>query len=301
MISGRLAEKVVGAFGRTGATWLRQLPDIIAQCEKNWSLSVLPPMANLSYNYVAPALQADGREVILKIGVPNPELTTEIEALSLFNGRGSVKLLAVKRTLGAMLLERLKPGLPLASLTDDKAATRITAEVMKQLWRPVTSKHDFRTVGDWAAGLDRMRQRYNGSSGPLPEKLVAKAEGLFVELLSSMAQPVLLHGDLHQENILSAERRPWLAIDPKGILGEPAYEVGALLRNQLPSSIGFSQARRVTEQRVSILAEMLAFDRQRMLGWGLAQAVLAAWWCLEEGSDEWRQFVWYAKIIERPS
>ena len=247
------------------------------------------PFENLSYNYIAPAVRANGEQAILKICIPNVELTTEIEALRSYDGRGCVKLLAANHKLGAMLLERIKPGTQLLCVSDDDAATRIAAQVMLQLWRPVPDDHPFPTVARWAQGFERMRQHYAGGTGPLPPDLVEQAEALFTELLGSMETAVLLHGDLHHENILHAERQPWLAIDPKGVLGEPAYEVGALLRNIKPQLLKNTPAHQILTRRVDILAEELGFERECMLAWGLAQAVLSACWCLEENLDccEW--------------
>jgi streptomycin 6-kinase len=117
--------------------------------------------------------------------------------------------------------------------------------------------------------------------------LVETAEGLFAELLSSMDELVLLHGDLHHYNILSAEREPWLAIDPKGVVGEPAYELGAWLRNPVPHVFSWPDARQVTARRVDQFAELLGLDRQRIIGWGIAQAVLSAWWDYEDVGRGW--------------
>jgi streptomycin 6-kinase len=107
-----------------------------------------------------------------------------------------------------------------------------------------------------------------------------------------------LHGDLHHENILQAQRQPWLAIDPKGVVGEPAYEVGALLRNMAPRLLKGSQPSQIVARRAGILSEELGFDRTRLLGWGLAQAVLAAWWCIEDGVDGWEGFIRCAELIQ---
>jgi len=146
-------------------------------------------------------------------------------------------------------------------------------------------EHAFRSVADWAAGLERLRQQFDRGTGPFPPRLVSLAEGLFADLLASMDAPVVLHGDLHHYNILAAGRRPWLAIDPKGIMGEPAYEVGAWLRNPLPQVAVWPDLERILDRRVALLAERLGFERRRLLAWGAAQAVLAAWWSYEdEGS-----------------
>lgn len=292
-----LARTIVNLYDAKGVEWLNRLPTLIVECERRWSVAALSPLDNLSFNYIAPAVGADGREVILKLGVPNPELLTEIEALRLYDGRGCVRLLAADPDQGAMLLERLKPGTSLSTVTDDQQATSIAAGVMRQLWQPEPLEHPFPSVGKWAAGLGRLRSRFGGTTGPLPQALVERAESLFEELLASMAEPLLLHGDLHHDNILAAERQPWLAIDPKGVVGEPAYEVGALLRNPFPQLLDMPQPGRILARRVDQLAEVLGFDRPRIVGWGTAQAVLAAWWCIEDNTPGWEKFIACAELL----
>jgi streptomycin 6-kinase len=184
-------------------------------------------------------------------------------------------------------LERLRPGDDLSTLDDDEKATEIAAGVMKQFWRPLPENHLFPSVGEWANGMARLRGEFGGGTGPFPARLVETAESLFAELLHSMSEPVLLHGDLHHYNILSAERAPWLIIDPKGITGEPAYELGAWLRNPLPHIHTTLDAPRVTARRVDQFVELLGLDRQRIIGWGIAQAVLSAWWSYEDHSQNW--------------
>jgi streptomycin 6-kinase len=94
-----------------------------------------------------------------------------------------------------------------------------------------------------------------------------------------------LHGDLHHGNILASARATWLAIDPQGVVAEPAYEVGALLRNPMPQLLRWPDPVRVTERRIAQLSDELAFERARVRGWGLAQAVLSAWWTIEDEGE----------------
>jgi streptomycin 6-kinase len=290
-------QAIVSLFGEQGATWLQRLPELIADCERRWSIMALPPLADLSFNYVAPVLGADGSEAILKLGVPNPELRSEIEALRLYDGRGCVRLLAADAEMRALLLERLRPGTMLSEVEDDDEATSIAAGVMRQLWRPLPLSHPFPTVADWAAGLSRLRARFDGGTGPLPCRLVEQAESLFTDLLGSMARPVLLHGDLHHYNILAAERQPWLAIDPKGVAGEPACEAGALLRNPWPHLLETPQPRTILARRVDLLAAELNLDRARLVGWATAQAVLSAWWCIEDSTPNWEYAIGVADLL----
>ncbi len=290
-----LTRTMLTVHGEAGASWLRRLTATIAACERRWAIAVQPPFADLYWNYVAPATCADGTEAVLKAGIPNSELLAEIDALRVYDGHGIARLLAYDRERGILLLERLRPGTPLADVADDERATAIAADVMRQLWRPAPAAHSFPTVADWAEGMRRLRCEFDGGSGPFPPNLVERAEGLFAELIPSSAEPVLLHGDLHHWNIITAERRGWLAIDPKGVVGEPAYEVGAFLRNRLPANL--SDARRLLARRVDQLAERLDFDRQRLIGWGLAQAVLSAWWGYEDEGRIWDETVNCAEAL----
>ena len=276
---GGFNQNVTGVHGEAGTEWLRRLDEIIAECESRWSLRVRPPFVPLSYNYVAPVVRADGTGAVLKLGVPHHQLMSEMEALRVYDGSGMVRLLQADFDLGAMLLERLEPGTLLSRLEDDQKATSIAAEVMRQLRRPPPPDHQFPTVSDWGSGLQKLRHRFDGATGPLPAYLVEKAESLFSELIGTMGAPVLLHGDLHHDNILAAIRKSWLAIDPKGVVGEAEYEVGAFLRNRLllgprPASL--------LARRMEQFADDLEFERERVLGWSLAQAVLSAWWSFED-------------------
>jgi streptomycin 6-kinase len=193
-----------------------------------------------------------------------------------------------------LLLERIEPGHTLASLADDEEATRAAAQVMCDLWKPLPPDSRFPTAAEWAGGFARLRMKFNGGTGPLPARLVDHAEGLFRDLLSSSEPSVLLHGDLHHFNILAARRRPWLAIDPKGLAGEPAYEVGALFRNPDPSLYLDPKLQR---RRVDVLHEELGFEKERILGWGVAQSVLSAWWSIEDSGTEWQSQCTCAEVL----
>lgn len=290
---------IQGTFGEKGRLWLQQLPALIQACAVRYELQVQTAVSNLSYNYVAPATRADGTEVMLKIGVPHRELLTEMASLQLCQGQGAVKLLASDAELGVLVLERLQPGRSLVGMfpDDDEEATRIAAAVMRRFWQPVPKDPIFPTIYDWSFGLQRLRNEFDGGVGPFPRKLVEQAESLFAELLPSIDDVVLLHGDLHHDNILAAEREPWLVIDPKGVIGEPAYEVGAWLRNPVPGIFTHPDLRELTGRRIAILSEMLDLDRQRLMGWGMAQAVLSGWWSYEDEGYGWEDVLVCADVL----
>jgi streptomycin 6-kinase len=282
LIPDSLGRTTTEVNGRAGAEWFSRLPSILADCERRWSLTISPPFPRLSYNYAAPATREDGSTVVVKAGFPSRELLTEAEALRVYDGRGAVRLLDADLEQGVLLLEHLIPGTMLLAVEDDQEATSIAASVMKQLWRPVPEEHSFPSVGDWARGFTRLRAHFGGTSSPFSESLVARADELFAELHASMAEPVVLHGDFLHFNILRAQREPWLAIDPKGVVGEPAYETGAWMRNPMPKLLNEPHPGRVLARRIDQLAEELGLDRARIHGWSLAQAVLSAWWTFED-------------------
>ena len=275
-LPGKFTQTILELHGAQGQAWLASLPELISLCARRWSLTILPPFP-LSYHYVAPAVDSSGGQYVLKLGVPDPILADEIAALRHFAGGGAARLAYGDAQAGVLLIERLLPGRRLSEFVDDEEATRIAAGVMRQLWKAPPVEHNFPTVARWAAGLKRLRAEFAGGCGPFPAALVERAESLFAELLPSSADPVLLHGDLHQENILYDQQRGWLAIYPQGVIGEPAFEPGALLYNPLPHIAAWPDLPRVLIRRLDLLAETLSLDRQRLHGWGLARAVLSGW------------------------
>lgn len=283
-IPEEFARAVVAFRGAEGEVWLRELPATVEACAARWSLKVGQPLLPLYYNYVAHADGADGARLVLKICFPDDEAPTEREAMRLFDGRGAARLIDADEARSALLLERLEPGTKLSELcdTDDEGAISAAVNVMRSLRRPAPLVHEFPSVADWGRGFARHRARYEGTSGPLPARLFDEAERLFHDLNASADEPVLLHGDLHQGNIIAARREPWLAIDPKGIVGEQAYEVGALLRNPHDRILSWPNLPRVTARRIRQLSEELGFDPERVRGWGLSQAILASIWSCEE-------------------
>ncbi len=274
----------IAMSGKEAVAWLDRLPDVLAECERRWDISIGPPF-NLSFNYVAPAVRADGTQVVLKACALTDEFPQQPEALRLVDGHGMVRLLECDWTEEIMLLERLLPGSMLLEVEDDEMTTSCAASIMQKIWRPVPENHPFKTIQQWGKGFERLRQTYDGGTGPFPEALVERAETLYRELCSSMAEPVLLHGDLHHENILSAERETWLAIDPKGVVGEAVYETGSWLRNPMPQLLEMPYPGRILARRIDQFSEQLGFDRARIRDWALAQAMLSAWWSMEDSGE----------------
>lgn len=274
-----------------GTAWIVRLPETLKEICDRWHLIPLPAYPDLSYHYVAPVSCEDGSSAVLKIGVPHDELKLQIEALSLYEGRGMARLLKSDAEAGAMLLERLEPGVTLWSLCNeenDAALTETAALVMRRNRFSAPPTSSLPTVEKWMQELTRLRGFYGGGTGPFPLSLVEKAEYHVRELLKSAPPSVLLHGDLHHGNLLSATRNgveSWLAIDPHGVIGDPAFEPATFLHNPLPLLLSYSDPRRALQTRLDIFSDVLEIERERIQGWGIAHAVLATWWGVEDGGE----------------
>lgn len=288
---------IQSVFGEKGRTWLDSLPSLIDAARHRWGLKNIQTVPNLSYNYVAFATRPSPNqleEVVLKIGIPARELTNEVTALQLFDGQGAVILHEADTELGMLLLERARPGKMLSTLQDDEEATHHAADLMLKLWKPAPSNNTLTQLSDWFKGFDELRKRFEGSTGPLEKKVIERAESAVRGFFTKKYTPMLIHGDLHHFNILSSERG-WLAIDPKGVIGPPAYEVGPLLVNPRGD---LAKIEKLTERRIAILSERLGIEKNCLLEWGIAHAVLSAWWGIEDNTG-WEYAMGCANIFSK--
>lgn len=284
--------------GPAGEAWLAELPDLLGAAAARWQLRLGDQLPGMAYNYVGWATRDDGSPVVLKIGIPDEEWRFEIAALQAFAGRGTVRVLETWPERRAFLLEALQPGRPLAEEPDEDQAMQITANLLRQLWAPPPDGVAFPTIADWAQGLVRLRARFEGGTGPFPRALVERAESNYGQLLDAQGGPRLLNGDVHHWNILSsaAHTGGYAFIDPKGLLGEPEYDLMPWLRNNLPAGESPGQWRARITRRIDRFAELLDFDRQRLRAWAQAEAVLSAWWHYEDGHAEYRAALEIAEL-----
>ena len=198
--------------------------------------------------------------------------------LRAFDGKGMVRML--DQVEGVILLERLMPGESLVTTVasgHDDNATELLAAVIARL--SPQSCPGVATVEEWGKSFDRHRARDDPS---LPKPLVDEAHDIYGKLCASQRRCRLLHGDLHHGNVLFDSQRGWLAIDPKGVLGEAEYEIGAALRNPIEYPKVFLEPRTI-ERRIECFADRLQLNADRILGWAFAQAVLSVVWLREDG------------------
>ena len=272
-----LKKNIINLYGETGKQWLDDLPRLITQVEATYGLSNLKPVNNLSYNYVLSGLQGP-QQIILKLGLDIDGFKREATALMAFEGSGVVQVFS--ENTGLLLLERAVPGVSLKSHFPEKddEAISITANVIKRLHKaPIPSHHPFPHVQDWLAVLD--------SDLKIPAQTLQKARELRDQLLKTAASDVLLHGDLHHDNILQ-NGNDWVVIDPKGVIGEPAYEVAAFIRNPMPELLTHDNSPNIIHNRITRFAELLELPSQRILDWCFVQAVLSWVWAIEDDCDD---------------
>lgn len=297
-VPDELAATASAVWGDEGRRWVQSLPDLVAALETDWGLSVGDPFPGLSVHWVAPARCADGSAAVLKLGPPGPgHLAVEAEVLDRYDGHGAARLLRYDADRGALLLERAVPGTRASTLVpgDDEAATAAVIAVAQQLHAAPLPAPDA-GVPDLLSQCDDLDAylHAHGDTGPLPRRLVEQARSLFRELAASADAPVLLHGDLHHDNVLraggpddeiggeAAAGRTWLAIDPHGVVGDRGYEAAAMLYNPDPPRHDPALTALVPG-RVEQLADGLRLPVERVRAWGFVKAVVSEVWSCEDG------------------
>lgn len=293
-------QKIRNTFGELGQRWLDSLDENIELYSKQWDLTDLRPVTNLTYNYVMMGKKCGHLQpVVLKLGVPNNEFMREMAYLAHYDGVSVPRLLASEADKGAMLMTRIMPGTSMMSYfpQDEEAALAITSKVIQQLQmkdKPIN--HDiFPSIETWHASLMQAT-----ASNTIPDSLLVSAKQLSMDLIATSTKQVLLHGDLHHDNLLLGPNEQWVAIDPKGIIGDPVYEVGAFIRNPVMDLRKQTNMQAILRRRIAAFAEYLDFEPQRMIQWSFVQAVLAACWSMEENSkSQAEHFMGFAKLLEK--
>ena len=254
-----------------------ELWDRVADRIEAWRVDV-ERMTETENSVVALGRRA-GQSVVLKVIKRQNEEWRAGEVLDAFEGRGVVRVF--EYVDGAMLLERVSPGTSLVTMAlggSDDAATAVLAETIGKM-SPRTCSDGMPTVKDWGVAFER----YGASRDrQIPKALVSAAEWMYSQLCASQSRVRLLHGDLHHDNVLHDAERGWLAVDPKGVVGEVEYEVGAALRNPYEHPELFSDPSNI-RRRIDCFARVLGLDANRALSWAFAQTVLAAIWLIEDG------------------
>jgi streptomycin 6-kinase len=262
------------------AEWLARLPAILRELQLRWSITMGNAIDNkdVSCAWVAPAELADGRSVVLKLGMPHMEGEHEIQGLRFWNGNPTVRLIDADETLGAMLLESCEPGTALRTQPEPEQDI-VIAGLLRRLWRAPSRPHPFRHLSDLMA---YWTLETTADIGQWPDAgLVRAGLSLFSELPQTTQTEMLLATDLHAGNVLRAQREPWLVIDPKPFLGDPAYDATQHLFN--------CPDRLCSKPRATIdrFADLLDLDPERVRLWTFARAAA-------EPRDDRNHSAWFA-------
>ncbi|MHA7959897.1 aminoglycoside phosphotransferase family protein [Streptomyces sp. L500] len=259
--------------------WLTDLPDIAREWLTRWELTperVQCPGGRTSM--VVLVRQADGTPAALKLCPPGGTTAAEHAALAHWDGRSAVRPLRVDAEGGALLLERLHADVSLRSLAEQKAQLEAAA-TLQRLWvAPPAGGHPLPTVTDHSAALAEALRAWRelpwaADARELLDEAVGLRDGLTAD--APAEPPVLLHGEYHQGNVLAADRVPWLAIAPRPLVGERAYDLAWLVRDRLDTLLAAPGAAAAARRRVTKLADSLEVDADRLRGWTVFRATAA--------------------------
>ncbi|MDQ3637990.1 MAG: aminoglycoside phosphotransferase family protein [Actinomycetota bacterium] len=256
------------------SAWLERLPDTLRDLERRWSLTLGTPFGGeeVSCAWVAPVVRADGTSAVLKLGMPHMEGEHELDGLRFLDGNPTVRLLEADDDLGAMLLERCEPGTVLRALPEPEQDF-VIARLLRRLWRSPLAPHPFRPLSAMVAywGEETLAEAEQWPDAGI----VREGLRLFEELPRSAPTEVLLATDLHAGNVLRAQREPWLVIDPKPFVGDPAYDATQHLFNC------DARLRSDPDGTIRRFADLLGVDHERVRLWTFARAAA-------ESRDDWK-------------
>ena len=258
--------------------WLQSLPAMVQELRDRWGLTPDAPLSGEepTCSYVEAVRRLDGAPAVLKISMPHMEQEHEIDGLRFWNGDPTVRLLESDGEIDAMLLERCQPGTTLRDL-DECEQDIVISDLLRQLWRPVPTLNRFRPL---SALIEYWSNETLAEVERWPDLgLVREGLRVFNELSRSATKHVLLATDLHAGNVLRAERKPWLVIDPKPFVGDPAYDGTQHLFNCKERL----QAHPITT--IDRVADLLGVDYERLRLWMFARTAA-------EPRDDWNDREW---------
>lgn len=287
--------KVIATWPKSGELWLCQLDEIINQLADQWCLSEIQPFEHLSYHYVAAARQKQ-KAVVVKIGCDGETIEREYIALNALDGKGSVKVLDFDQARHALLLVQAISGKTLKSHCNNDIERGIAhyAYVVHALHATNGLKPEvpFPHVRSWLAAIDRL------DDNRVDNKLIDKAKYLSEKLLTTMKNECLCHGDLHLDNIVK-DGEKWLAIDPKGVIGETAFEAAAfdwVFNAELMAQDGILIGK--IARRLERLSSALSLDAARLTAWVFLRFMFSIAWLIEDKGD-YRSRLRLAKLVYR--
>ncbi len=241
--------------------WLAKLPAYVEELAQRWNLTFGRVFADATEAFVVEA----GVDTVLKVGLPTAERASELTVLRLAAGDGCVKLLAADDELGAMLLERLGRTLHTLELPVQQRHA-ILVDTAQRVWRRAP-RAALPSGADGARSLAAfIPEAYVAAGRPCTERAIEHALACAAarEAAHDDARAVLVHGDVHEWNVLEAADG-WKLVDPDGLLAEPEYDLGVIMRENPDEDDLLTRA--------SWLAARTGLDPVAIWEWGVAQRV----------------------------
>ncbi|WP_246647059.1 aminoglycoside phosphotransferase family protein [Nonomuraea ceibae] len=277
-----LTESHVKWDGEAGRAWSAGLPALAERYLEEWELRLDGEPMHGVVSLVLPVVRADGTPAALKLQPVSDENASEGPGLLAWAGRASVLLLESDPATGTLLLERLDGGTTLSSVPDDLAALEILTGLLRRLVA-VPAPAGTRRLADIARGmLDEVPAALDALPGEGDRRWLRVCAGAVGELAGE-AGDRLLHWDLHYDNVLAAEREPWLAIDPKPLAGDPGFDLMPALHNRWDDVVSTGDVRGAVLRRFDLMTDLLGLDRQRAAGWTLGRVLQNSLWSVEDG------------------
>ena len=254
--------------GLTYRDWRERVPELLEAAVSRWGLTLGEAYPPGAAGHVVRAALADGTPAVLKLIFPHREAEHEADALAVWDGDGAVRLLAVDDEGWAIVMERCEPA-ELLARSDPETALGVLIGLLPRLWRAVAEP--FHTLADEVAvWLEEIPEAWELAERPIDRTLLDETMDTLAALASSQGEQVLLHQDLHADNVLAAEREPWLAIDPMPLRGEREFAVAPIVRDYV-----LGHSRQDVVRRLDRLTSELGLDRDRARWWTIGQTV--AW------------------------
>jgi streptomycin 6-kinase len=267
------------AHGEVGARWLRELPTTVRALEEQWGIAVGAAMVDGTAALVAEAVTHDGQPVVLKVAMPaaidgEGVFARSVLIYALASGRGCAQLLAHDDRREALLLERL--GANLDSLGRSSAEQlAIISATLDELWAPVPDGTALPTGAEHAATLAAgIERRWEALGQPCAERTVATALRFAAERAAAFdrSRAVLVHGDAHSWNTLEAGGDAFKFVDPEGLIGERAQDLGIPMR-ELSDELAAGDAVAIGRARAATLSRMTGVDEEAIWQWGFLERV----------------------------
>ena len=270
------AQNIIQQHGQAGQIWLNEIPQHIEELKKLWGLSDVIHFENLTYNYVAHAMQGT-TPVVIKMAINPKDAAKELETLKAFQGHSAVNILAHTDT--AMLLQAANGGSAFTiNNYNRKTSNQKIVAIANELHKAkIPAGHPFTHLKDVLAPFD------NPPIG-IDQKYIDKAKRFRDELLATAPPDVLLHGDLHYDNILS-HNSEYLIIDPKGYIGDPAYEFAAYIANPYFELLIQPNYLETIQDIITMISMYSGINEKRLYKWFFVYCVIVQVWLIEDGGD----------------